>query len=230
MSGAESSARQSPLQEIAVGLLFGVVGAGVAAIPGALRSGVAFAGAWLALWGSAALLMAPAAAALRVARPLAPLTLAVPAGLVFAAAPLIVFARVLKTATHHRPLGAATFAVIAALVALGAIAIAARWIVAARDKSVVRSALYGALALCGALTAVLALPLVSVAAGSVLDAVLAVVLAAAAAWLPGGRAGRARIAGPVLLVLAVGAGFAARSDDVRRATASHAPVLAGPWR
>lgn len=233
MSAANERARQGVYAQFALGSMVATLGMAIAALPAALRvsaHGVSLLAAWLALWGSAALMTAPAAGALRIARPLPRPALGVLAGLLVAAPALIVFARIIKTSTHHRPLGAATFAVVAAAVVLGAVAVMARWVVFSREpgrfQNVARIGLWAVLALAALGTMVLSLP----ASGSLLDAVLALAVAAAAAFLklPASLERIARIAGPVALLIAVGAGFALRSEAVRGASATHAPVLAGP--
>jgi hypothetical protein len=185
----------------------------------------------LVLWGSSALLLAPAAAALRVARPLPRMALALPAAVLLALPVLIVLARVLKTTTHHRPLGAATFAVLALGILLGALAVTGRLLShVSREHRLARLVLIGLLAAAGLATLVLALPLLSVARGSLLDSALALGAAALATLLraPPALERVAKIAGPVALVVAVGAGFALGSQPVRAAAVSRAPVLAGP--
>jgi hypothetical protein len=240
VSAASSSATaRRPYVEFAVGLSLGVAIAALAVIPAAIRSssqGVSFALAWLSLWGSAAAMLAPAIGALRVARPIPFGALSIPAGLVLAAPILIVLGRVLKSTTHHRPLGAATFAMLAAVVVLGAIAIAARLIGPAvrtgRWQRMARSILAVLLGTAMLATIALALPLARTELGSVLDAVLALGLSLVAfrAKLPAALQGAARIAGPVAFVVVVAGGIAVRSGGVRAATGASAPVLAGPFR
>jgi hypothetical protein len=220
----------SPRLAFATGLCVAVAGTAVACVPAALRTaseGVSFVTAWLVLWGSTALLLAPAAAAIRIARPLSRAALALPAALLCAAPLLIVFARVLKVATHHRPLGAATFAVIAAGVVLGTYAATARL---ASGERLAQRALLAWVGLSALATAVLLLPLLGVAGGSLLDAALVLGVAALAVLIkaPPALERVAKVAGPVALVVAVGASFALGSPPVRAAAAERAPVLAGP--
>lgn len=220
----------SPRLGFATGLCLAVAGTAVACLPAALRTasaGVSFAAAWLVLWGSTAFLLAPAAAAIRIARPLPSAALALPAALLCAAPVLIVFARVLKVATHHRPLGAATFAVIAAGVVLGTFAVTARLV---SGQGLARRVLLGWVLLSALASAVLSLPLLGIAGGSLLDTALAVAVAAAAVLTkaPPALERAAKVAGPVAFVVAVGASFALGSAEVRAAAAERAPVLAGP--
>jgi hypothetical protein len=110
----------------AEGALLGSALAGAVALP-RLGGGP---GAWLTAAGFAALALGPAVGALRAARPLSRAGLGVPLGALVALPVLSVLARVLKATTHHRPLGAATFAVIAAAVLLGAMALTSRLLIA----------------------------------------------------------------------------------------------------
>jgi hypothetical protein len=111
------------------GLLFGLPGGGVLALPVALRAGGDFAQmglVWVAALGLYGMLLGVLAAALRIARPLPRRTPALLVGLGFALGPLAEFGTLLVKQTHHRPLGAATFAIIAAIV------VALSWAMAAR--------------------------------------------------------------------------------------------------
>ncbi len=213
-------------------LAVATLGSAVIVVPAALRASAGGAGlamAWLALWGSAALMIAPVAGAYRVARPLSPLAFSLPLGLALALGPLMVFARVLKTATHHRPLGGATFALAAALLVLAATALSARVIAwsAAREGALAK--LPHVLAALGlALGALLALPaLGNELRGAMLDGALAVALAAVATWVPERRA-LAR-AGLVLwlVVVALGLGLGLSAPETRAALADRSPVLLG---
>jgi choline-sulfatase len=229
-AAAGGTARVYP--ELAIGLLLGVGAAAIAALPAAVRSaaaGASFLAAWLSLWGSSAALLAPAVGALRIARPLPRSSLSIPAGLVIAAPVLIMLARILKGTTHHRPLGAATFAMLAAAVVLGAIVVAARLI--SSEHRISRAALWSLLGMTALATAVLALPLARAGGGSVIDALLLLGLGAAAVWVkaPAAAERAARIAGPLALALAVIGGFAARAR-VGESTRTSAPVLTGPFR
>ncbi len=108
------------------GLALGSLVAMVAALPAAARvasQGGSFALGWLLLAGGSALVLGPVVALARNARPLPVALLATLAGAAAASIPLAVLARLLHKNTHHRPLGAATFAVIAlALVAFASFA------------------------------------------------------------------------------------------------------------
>ncbi|HET9956043.1 MAG TPA: hypothetical protein VFQ61_16165 [Polyangiaceae bacterium] len=63
-----------------------------------------------------------------LAQPLSRRAHAVLCGIALAAVPLSLFGQILKKATHHRPLGAVTFAVGAVVVSLAAAVVAARWL------------------------------------------------------------------------------------------------------
>lgn len=213
-------------------LAVATLGSAVIVIPAALRAATGGAGlamAWLALWGSAALMIAPVAGACRVARPLSPFAFSLPLGLALALGPLMVFARVLKTATHHRPLGAATFALVAAILVLGATAFSARVIAWSRGRGGALSKLPHGLAALGlALGAVLLLPALSSALrSSLFDGVLGVAVVAAAAWAPEKSAlGRVGLV-LWLVVVAAGLGLGLSAPTTRAALAEHAPVLLG---
>lgn len=101
-----------------------------AVLPAAGRvagEGVVFVAAWLALAGSAAFVLGPV---LFLAGRLAALAFSGvrPAllGACWAVFPLSLFAGVLKVETNHRPLGAATYSVLALLVLIAAVFVAAR--------------------------------------------------------------------------------------------------------
>jgi hypothetical protein len=78
------------------------------------------------LFGGAALIFGAAFAGLFAARPLSPGLSATLLGLGLAALPLAKLSGTLKAVTHHRPLGAVTFAALAIVVCAGAIIVAAR--------------------------------------------------------------------------------------------------------
>jgi hypothetical protein len=112
---------------VGAGFGLGLIAAALLAVVAALRPGAAsFVWVWLAAWGVIALVLGPLGALVRRARPLPLAAWCVPVGLLLALAPLALFGRVLKAATHHRPLGAATFAVVAVVLVVGAIAYSAR--------------------------------------------------------------------------------------------------------
>lgn len=110
----------------------------VAALPGALRAGSAGLSmplAWLALIGGSAAVLFPLSLSLRrLVRAQGGVQLSVLVAGVGLAAPLCaVLMRVLKVSTNHRPLGAATYSVLALLVTLGLLAVVGRLGVWAAD-------------------------------------------------------------------------------------------------
>jgi len=203
-------------------LLGSALGAIAGAVAAARLGGGA--GAWLTSAGFAALALGPAVGALRAARPFSRAALAVPLGAVVALPVLSLLARVLKATTHHRPLGAATFAVIAAAMLLGAIALSGRLLIAGSAATpdggsrVARVALAALVLVSLAISVVLLLPaLSSEAARAGVRAPYvegALLLAAGAAaglvTLPPGVGRVARIGGPLAwLILVAGAVFTA---------------------
>jgi hypothetical protein len=115
------------------GLCFGTLGAALTAGVAACRVSAGTA-AFLPLLGGAALFFGPTLAGVSAARPLSPLLRALLVGLGLSALPLAKLASLLKVTTHHRPLGAVTFAVLGLVVCLGAIAVCAR-VLAVSDAS-----------------------------------------------------------------------------------------------
>lgn len=200
--------------EFAGGLLLGVTGALPVALPAAWRAASAQApllGCWLALWGATALVLAPTAGALRLLRPLPGALAALVLGSGLALGPLMVFAELLKRATHHRPLGATTFAIIGAGVMMAAVAAAARlWVLSrtpGRGRRWWRAVTGGLVALSLLLAIRFAVSLFGDSAlrAGLLDGTLVVLLVMAAAALrrPVAVARIARVLGPSLWVVAV---------------------------
>jgi hypothetical protein len=109
------------------GFLSGLIAAALAALPAALRfeSGLAWQ-AFAVCMAGCALVMAPLSAALAGATSTSKFRTALTVGVLLAAPPLLPFATLLKTTTHHRPLGGVTFAVIAGLSIIGSSLICAR--------------------------------------------------------------------------------------------------------
>jgi hypothetical protein len=218
------------------GALVATAGAALIAIPAALRAasgGAALPMAWLALWGGAALMLGPVAAALRAARPLSPFAWSLPLGVCLSLAPLMLLARVLKTATHHRPLGGATFAFVAAFVVVGAVALAARVIAWSRSRSGASARVPLVLGAGGAALAVpLALPLLGAGArGGALDGALAFAVVLVAALVPElralGRRAPSLGAAAWIVAVALGLGVGLGGAETRAAVAERAPVLLG---
>ncbi|MEI9952105.1 MAG: hypothetical protein WDO74_24740 [Pseudomonadota bacterium] len=109
------------------GFLSGLIAAALAALPAALRfeSGLAWQ-AFAVCMAGCALVMAPLSAGLASATSGSKFRTALTVGVLLAALPLLPFATVLKTTTHHRPLGGVTLAVIAGLLIIGLSLICAR--------------------------------------------------------------------------------------------------------
>lgn len=118
------------------GLALGTLAALVWSLLPAWRvAGVSNAVAYAALAGSAALLMAPLAASLRLVKPDRRAFLGALLGLAMAAAPLSVLGALLKTKTHHRQLGGVTFALVGATLTLICVVLAMRMTDARRWRS-----------------------------------------------------------------------------------------------
>jgi len=102
------------------GFLAGLIASALAALPAALRfePGLVWQ-AFAVCMAGCAFVMAPLAAALASARRGSQFRSALTVAVLLAAVPLLPFASILKTSTHHRPLGGVTFAVLAALVIVG---------------------------------------------------------------------------------------------------------------
>ncbi len=95
--------------------LAGLLAAVLAAWPAALRfEPHLFWQAFVVLLAGAALIMAPLSVALASAGPPSLFTRSLTVGALLSAVPLLPFAAMLKTSTHHRPLGGVTFAVVSA--------------------------------------------------------------------------------------------------------------------
>lgn len=137
MSGGEDRTAGAVL---GLGLGLGALSASIAALPAALRvaSGVgSMLGAWLLLSGAAALILGPLCAAglwLRSGPASEQRELGTGAlALALAAGPLAILGGALKVGTHHRPLGGATFAVVALVVTIAVMLGVRRLRVWARD-------------------------------------------------------------------------------------------------
>ncbi len=119
------------------GLLYGLPSGALLAIPIAIRLEAPLAHrllVWLAALGLHGALLGLVVGSLRVARPLPSRTPALIAALGMAMGPLTVVAATLHRVTHHRPLGAATFGVVALGLMLGCLAISVRAITSLRSS------------------------------------------------------------------------------------------------
>ncbi|MEB2324964.1 MAG: hypothetical protein OZ921_20790, partial [Sorangiineae bacterium] len=213
--GASAAAVAPPVgAALGEGLLLGTAAACVAAVPAALRAGagVSPGSCWLVAAGGVALALGPLTAALRVLRPWPARAAGVPLGLLVALAPMMVLGKLLKTTTHHRPLGGATFAMLAVGLVLGGMAVAARLVAwsrsdAGRARGLARLSLIALAVLSGLAALALGRAAFGAASGGVgagvLQGAFALALAAGAslAPVPAALARSARLAGPTHWVL-----------------------------
>ena len=216
------------------GFLFGAGAAALAALPAAVREEPAVL-VWLALTGASAAVLGPLLAALRELRPLGLGPIAVLLGLGLASWPLALLLAALKSNTHHRPLGAVTFAFGAAIVVIAASALALRLLTWFQPRPTNRMRHWGrvALTLCATLGPLLLLLRLGGSPQTrvpLFDASLALGLSAVTMLVPWSeRALRwaARV-GPVAWMLIVAAGvFAARQSSELALEAS--PSLLAPF-
>ena len=111
------------------GFLTGLLAAVLAALPVVWRFESSLAvQAFVVCLASCALVMAPLSAALASGNPASPFRTALTVGLLLSAVPLLPFATLIKTTTHHRPLGGVTLAVIAGLLIIGLSLVCARFV------------------------------------------------------------------------------------------------------
>ncbi|MGE0323001.1 MAG: hypothetical protein AB7K71_32150 [Polyangiaceae bacterium] len=210
------------------------------AVPGAVRAssaGASFPLAWLALVGGSALLLLPFCIALRIqlgrgaAGRRGLMVLLASVGL--SAPVLSILLKILKTGTHHRPLGAATFAGLALISLIGVLAAVGRLgSFAARDGAAgKRAALLLKLAVgVGALGLLYTcVPLLGVAKGSVFGALLLLGASGALCWLslPKVSGSLARVGVALCLLLSVLSGVLLRSSELLETLQKQAPVSLG---
>lgn len=232
MSGAGP---RSP--HVGAALALGTAAAALAAMPDVRRvaEGVTSPGvAWVALAGSAALFLGPLLVLVRAAPARSGSFRAVLIGAALAVVPVALLGGLLKTSTHHRPLGAATFGMLALLIVLGSVFVGARfgaW--AEGGETRVRRIAFGVAAALGlggvAFVLLRALGAESMHHG-VIDALRLLAAAALArmaldqprvlAW--------ARRAGVLAWLAMVVGGMIAARGPVREAIRERAPVLGGP--
>jgi hypothetical protein len=108
------------------GLLLGTVGAALVALPAAVRAETARMLTWTWVWGSAALVLGPVIGAVRAIGPLPQGLRTLGSGLCLALPCLMLIGELLQRGTHHRPLGAVTFALIASGLVASCVALAGR--------------------------------------------------------------------------------------------------------
>jgi len=232
----------SSYARVAEGLLLGVAASVVAALPAAIRADTHVKAGlwvtWLAAIAPAAMLLGPSVALARAARPWRPGAAAALVGIGLASGPVMVLGRVLKASTHHRPLGAVTFAVVAAMVFLGAIVVGARLLGVVRslegDRARLGRIAVAALAAASPVVGLVLLraartdPLAGALGYGLLDALLAIALGVVAGWvrIPPQIGTASRRVGPTLWVLLVVVGLWL-SDRSGILTALHAesPML-----
>jgi hypothetical protein len=231
---------RDPRDDLVVGVALGLVAAAVLATVAALRTteaSVSRIWVWIGAWGALAAVLGPLGAAVRRARPLPVEAWCIPVGIALSLAPLGLFARILKATTHHRPLGAVTFAIVSIAVILGAIAFSARLIaeLAARRNSpsfrTVRAlSVVGAamLALAGCAVAFRALAGGAELRPLAMDTMLLLVAIVVVGWfrMPVARVERARPLVFVAWALAVVAAIVALGQpEVAQVIAASAPVV-----
>ncbi len=226
------------------GALLGVLCALVVAVPAAWRvagEAVSVPIACVGLAGGAVLLLAPLLMAARASRPWPKAASPLPAAVLIALGPLMFFAALLKVFTHHRPLGATTFAIGSAVMMLGAIALAARfgqWARSAgRMRLVGRAALAGSILFSLALAAREVAPALgdigarSGARGQMFDVLLAVIVVVVASRLslPSPVQRLAKLGGIVVfVVLALSGFFVLRATpELLESARSSAPLVLG---
>jgi hypothetical protein len=218
-------------------LALGAVVAAIAALPDVQRvsvGGLSPGLAWVALTGSTALVLGPLLAAARVLRNHAGKVRGVLLGAALATLPVALLGQVLKVQTHHRPLGAATFAFLALGVVLGCILVTVRvvdW--TSREPTRSRRGVGRLVVMLAGIS--LCVPLLRAISTEgynhgVLDACRVLLLAALALRALDVDRVRAlaRRAGVLAWVLLVLAGLFAGHGAMRAAVRERAPVLGGP--
>jgi hypothetical protein len=188
----------------------------------------------LALWGGTALVLGPALVLAAAARRDATGYRAPLLGLALSAGPLAVLAESLKHGTHHRPLGAATFAILALVTIAGAILVAWRLLRFAESRSSTLSRVVGGAMLLAASASVGLVLVRALGSPSLVPHVLDGLRAVAAATLghlllhlPKVMSVARRVGVP-LWVLVVVAGVVANRGATALAVRSAVPVLGGP--
>lgn len=220
--------------------LAGLLAAALAAWPAAARfEPRLFWQAFMVLMAGAAFVMAPLSAALATAAPPGRFTRALTVGSLLSALPLVPFAAVLKTSTHHRPLGGVTFAVTAGFIIFAATSVSGRLITWAGEQSSLRSASarVSIVALSALGAAAVLLALVHGLKGDLafrtgfFDALRVLGLATLAAWLPlpPGVLRHTRGFGLAVWIAVVTVGVClGRAPAMQAEIAEHCPVLHWP--
>jgi hypothetical protein len=213
----------STYSHLAEGLLLALPAAAVTALPAAIRAAgfahTAVLASWFAATGPAALILGPAVALARTARPWPPVAPAALMAVVLSTGPLALLGSLIKATTHHRPLGAVTFSILALLMVAGALVLTIRAAevihgLAEERRRAARAVAVALVSLSPALAVVLLRgafrdPLAGPLGYAVLDGLLALALGIAAGWMRIPRSLRhlVRRTGPTLWVLTVVAGL-----------------------
>jgi hypothetical protein len=226
------------LKRAAPALALVLLGSLLAVVP-ALARGAGGAVEAVALAGSVSLIVVPVGLWIRRARdagmPVGERALLLGAAL--SALPLALFGGVLKSTTHHRPLGGATFAVAALLALAACIGLAFRICQVTSSRASVRSSVWQNLfvACCAlSLAGTWGLALAGRAFGTAVDfAALAIVASVSGlikipAWLERPRRWVDWVTWSAWGLLLVGAVLALRTPDLPRSLTTRAPVLFAP--
>lgn len=218
-------------------LALGAVAAAIAALPDVRRvaaGGLSPGLAWVALTGSTALVLGPLLVAARALRGDAARVRGFLLGAALATLPVAFLGQLLKVQTHHRPLGAATFAFLALGVVLGCILVTVRVVSWASPAETWPRRLTARLLVIAAGIS-LCVPLLRAISAEgynhgVLDVCRVLVLGALAFRALDVERVRslARRAGVWAWVLLVLAGLFAGHGTMRAAVRERAPVLGGP--
>jgi hypothetical protein len=184
--------------------------------------------AFSVLAGGAALWLGPALMGFRRLLPLGAGQSAVLCGLGLGALPLAKLAGLLKVATHHRPLGAVTFALMALGLVLGSTIVAARALAWARTRGGVAARWIGIVALLGPLTLLLELAIDSRTQAGLVDVTLGVGVTCALSLVPWSAALRGLLAkaGPILWGVLVSVAFASVFGDAIEPAGRACPTVA----
>jgi hypothetical protein len=222
---------------VGAALALGTAAAALAAMPDVRRvaEGVSSPGAaWVGLAGSTALVLGPLLVLVRAAPVRSRGFRAVLLGAAFAAVPVALLGRLLKTGTHHRPLGAATFGALALFVVLGAVFLGARfgaWL--ERGESTARRIAFGA-ATAAALAGVAFVVLKALGSEGMHHGVIDALRLLAAAALARMALDQPRVetwarrAGAFAWLVMVAGGMIAARGPLGDSIRERAPVLGGP--
>jgi len=175
--------------------------------------------------GATALCLLPLLASVDSVRAQSRGVLAALVGVGLATGPLSVLGRVLKSTTHHRPLGAVTFAFLALFVVLGALSCTLRLLLLRPSRAIERVLLV--LSLVSGVSVLLPLILSPSTRGGVVDVALALGSGALALLVPWPERVRAHAerAGPWLWAFVVIVGFVSAQGPARAVAAAASPAL-----